>query len=171
MLNESIQESQHAVTKAFEKEVNIFTDIMLEHGLSYSIVRLDENVSSKTQVFVPQSLLHNPITDPEYSERVQTFMQSRKKEDMDKIRLRQPISVRKDLLGRAPATQFPKPRNDLSDCKERLEALKHANVPCRTPFEMNCEPHRNYGIKERPNTGFIDIRSTKRKLVVNNDRY
>ena len=99
---------------------------MLEHGISYSIARLDENVSSKTQVFVPQSLLNNPITDPEYSERVKTYLQSKKKEDIDKIRPRQPISVRKDLLGRAPAsqTQFQKNQNDLSDCKERLEALK-----------------------------------------------
>ena len=129
---------------------------------------MDENVSSKTQVFVPQSLLHNPITDPEYSEKVKTYVQSKKKEDIDKIRPRQPISVRKDLLGQ---TQFPKTPNDLSDCKESLEALKHAAVPCRTSVEINCEPNRNYGIGERPNTRFIVIGSTKRKLVGNNDEY
>ena len=142
------QESQHAVTKVLEKEENIFTDNMLEHDLSYSIVRLDENVSSKAKVFVPQSLLNNPITDPEYSERVKTYMESKKKEGIDKIRPRQPISVRKDLLGRAPAgqTQCPKTQNDPNDCKERLEALKHTNVQYRTPVEINCEPNRNYGI-------------------------
>jgi hypothetical protein len=81
--------------------------------------------------------------------------------------------VRKDLLGQAPAgqTQRPKPQNDLSDCKKMLEALKHANVPCRTPVEMKCEPNRNYGIEGQQNTGLIDIRSTKRKLVGNNDEY
>ena len=153
------QDSQYAETKDLEKEENMFPDNMLEKGLSYSIARLDEDISSKTQVFVPQSLLNNPITDPEYSERVKTYVQSKKKEDIDKIRPRQPISVRKDLLGQ---TQFPKPQNDLSDCKESLEALKHAAVPCRTSVEMNCELNRNYGIEGQPITGFIDIRSTKR---------
>ena len=142
---------------------------MLKHGISYSIARLEEIVSTQTKVFVPQSLLHNPITDPEYSERVKTYVQSKKEEDIDKIRTRQPIFVRKDLLGRAP--QFPKPQNDIIACKERLEGFKNAAVVCRTPVEMNCEPNRNYGIEGGPTTGLIDIRSTKRKLGVNNDEY
>jgi hypothetical protein len=72
------QGKKHA-DQSFGKEENIFTDNMLDHDISYSIVRLDENVSSKEKVFVPQSLLNNPITDPEYSERVKTYMESKQK--------------------------------------------------------------------------------------------
>ena len=139
------QESQHAVTNNLEKEENNFTDDMLEHRTSYSIA-MNENVLRKSKVFVPQSLLHNPITDPEYSERVKTYVQSKKEEDIDKIRTRQPIFVRKDLLWRSPAgqTQFINPLDDLSATKERLEALRQAAVPCSTSVLNSFELFTNY---------------------------
>jgi len=86
-------ESNDWMTNISEKEKMYFSLQMPEYEVSYAIPRLKDDI--KDEVFIPQSLLNNPITDPEHSQYVQRYLRKRL---ANKVRKELKISVRKDLL-------------------------------------------------------------------------
>ena len=70
---------------------------MPEYEISCAIPRLKDDIPS--DFFAPQSLLNNPITDPEHSQHVQHYLKQRLGQGQVREELKTlNISVRKDLL-------------------------------------------------------------------------
>ena len=70
-------EGNDVVTYLSDREKLHFSIKMPEYEISYSMPRLRENLAFEKEVFVPQFVLNNPITDPRHSEFVQHYLQHR----------------------------------------------------------------------------------------------
>merc|ERR1719347_1968732 len=105
---------------------------MSQNGNSYSLPREKENILQPAQIFSPQCLLNNPITDLKHSQYVHSYMKARldKEESTNNINMQKAmnISVRKDLHTHSQRVQsgINKLDNvviDLSNRKTRVDEI------------------------------------------------
>ena len=140
-------EGESLVANFSDREKIHFNIKMPEYEISYSIPRLRDNPPSEVEVFAPQFLLNNPITDPEHSENVQHYLQQRLGKDEDREELKTlNISVRKDLL----LTKIFQSKVNKKRAYEEIDSVDETDkniledvVKTRKTIEANYEQHVN----------------------------